>query len=204
MSRRELREQIFLMLFGMEFHAADKKEALERYLDDTCEYEMTEAERNEAIARVLAIDEDKEELDRKINAVSQSWKTDRIGKAELSILRLALYELLHDEFVPVKVSINEAVELAKRYGDAEASGFINGLLASLANQACEKQNLKTMPAGENTAQGAADDAHGADAVKTADAADVAETAEAAKAVADAAKTAADPEAAAAGGIGGEA
>lgn len=138
MNRHELREQTFLMLFGMGFHKEDKEEALQRYLDDTCEYELSDAERSEVMNRVLRIDAVREELDRRIDAVSQGWKTDRMGKPELNLLRLALYEMLYDETVPVKVSINEAVELAKLYGEADAPGFINGILARLVETAGPK------------------------------------------------------------------
>ena len=71
------------------------------------------------------------ELDIKINEVAEGWKTKRMGKAELTILRLALYEILFDQDVPEKVAINEAVELAKKYGGNEAPAFINGVLAKL-------------------------------------------------------------------------
>lgn len=138
MTRHELREQTFLMLFGMDFHREDKREALEHYLDDTCEYELSEAEREEVIDRVLRIDAVREELDRRIDAVSQGWKTDRMGKPELNLLRLALFEMCYDEQVPVKVSINEAVELAKLYGEEDAPSFINGILARLVDAAGPK------------------------------------------------------------------
>ena len=71
------------------------------------------------------------ELDAKINEVAEGWKTNRMGKAELTILRLALYEILYDDEVPKKVAINEAVELAKKFGGDEAPAFINGVLAKL-------------------------------------------------------------------------
>ena len=71
------------------------------------------------------------ELDLKINEVAEGWKTKRMGRAELTILRLALYEILFDDDVPEKVAINEAVELAKKYGGNEAPAFINGVLAKL-------------------------------------------------------------------------
>ena len=71
------------------------------------------------------------ELDEKINEVTEGWKTKRMGRAELTILRLALYEILFDEEIPEKVAINEAVELAKKYGGNESPAFINGVLAKL-------------------------------------------------------------------------
>lgn len=71
------------------------------------------------------------ELDAKIDEVAQGWKTKRMGKVDLTILRLALYEMLYDDEVPEKVAINEAVELAKKFGGNDSPAFINGVLAKL-------------------------------------------------------------------------
>ena len=67
-----------------------------------------------------------------INKQAKGWTTQRMGKVDLTILRLAVYEIIYDENVPVGVAINEAVELAKRYGQDESSGFVNGILAKFA------------------------------------------------------------------------
>lgn len=74
-----------------------------------------------------------EELDEKIKTYLKGWTMDRIGKTDLAILRLAIYEILYREDIPYKVSINEAVELAKMYCDDASPSFINGLLAALIN-----------------------------------------------------------------------
>ena len=74
-----------------------------------------------------------EELDRLIGKHSTGWKTSRMNKADLSILRLAVYEMEMDDDVPVSVAINEAVELAKRFGGEDSSSFINGVLAKIAD-----------------------------------------------------------------------
>ncbi len=71
------------------------------------------------------------EIDEKINQVAEGWKTRRMGKVELTILRLAVYEMQYDEEIPEKVAINEAVELAKKFGRDESPAFINGVLAKL-------------------------------------------------------------------------
>jgi len=71
------------------------------------------------------------ELDEKIDEVAKGWKTRRMGKVELAILRLAVYEMKYDEEVPEKVAINEAVELAKKFGGSDAPAFVNGILAKL-------------------------------------------------------------------------
>lgn len=72
------------------------------------------------------------QIDEIINAAVSGWKTDRMGKVELTIIRLALYEMKYDDDVPVSVAINEAVELTKKYGSDEAPSFVNGILAKLA------------------------------------------------------------------------
>ena len=71
------------------------------------------------------------EIDEAINSVAEGWKTGRMGTVELTILRLAVYELKHDAEVPDQVAINEAVELAKKFGGDEAPAFVNGILAKL-------------------------------------------------------------------------
>ena len=71
-------------------------------------------------------------LDEKIDAVADKWKTCRMTRVDLTIIRLAVYEMIYDESVPVSVAINEAVELAKRYGTDQSPAFVNAVLARLA------------------------------------------------------------------------
>ncbi|MDO4809071.1 MAG: transcription antitermination factor NusB [Eubacteriales bacterium] len=133
MTRRELREQIFLVLFSLGFHEGeDPRDLVIRYLDETCEKKVSDFERAEILKKALEIIEKKEELDKAIDSVSQGWRIDRMGKAELNLLRLALYEMRYLDDVPVKVAINEAVDLSKEYGDDDAPSFVNGILAKLA------------------------------------------------------------------------
>ena len=73
-----------------------------------------------------------EEIDEMLNEYVTGWKTSRMNKVDLSILRLAVYEMKYDEDVPVGVAINEAVELAKKYSGDEGPAFINGVLARLS------------------------------------------------------------------------
>ena len=74
-----------------------------------------------------------EEIDELLNANATGWKTARMNKVDLTILRLATYELKWDEDVPVGVAINEAVELAKKYSSEEGPSFVNGVLGKLVN-----------------------------------------------------------------------
>ena len=73
------------------------------------------------------------ELDARIDSAAEGWKTDRMTKTDLTAIRLALYEIEYDETVPDRVAINEAVELAKKYGGDESGSFVNGVLARLVN-----------------------------------------------------------------------
>ena len=82
--------------------------------------------------KVHSIVEHLDDLDSSLNAASKNWKTTRMAKAELSILRLAAYEIKYEEDIPVSVSINESVELAKAYGSDQGPAFVNGILSGLA------------------------------------------------------------------------
>ena len=144
MTRREIRETVFKILFCLEFNdISENREEAELELEHASLYDeddnkmdavaMTEEEKAYVIDRVEAVVAHITEIDETISGISQGWKLGRIGKAELAILRLAVYEIKFDEDIPVKVAINEAVELAKTYCDVEAKSFINALLAKLAD-----------------------------------------------------------------------
>lgn len=133
MTRRELRENTFKMLFRSEFYPAEElAEQVTWYLDDvedaTGEEKRYLAERTNRIYGKLS------ELDEAINEVAEGWKTKRMSKVDLTLIRLALFEIRFDESVPEKVAINEAVELAKLYGGNESPAFINGILAKLVGK----------------------------------------------------------------------
>lgn len=131
MKRSEIRENIFKLVFCGEFHEMEELPGqVESYLSEMPE--GSEAEHAYMASKFEKIKENITEIDRKINEVAKGWKTERMGKAELAILRLAVYEIIFDEDVPVKVAINEAVELAKKFGGDESPAFVNGILARLA------------------------------------------------------------------------
>ncbi|MCD8150097.1 MAG: transcription antitermination factor NusB [Clostridiales bacterium] len=130
MSRREIREQIFKILFRAEFY---EKDELEEQLSLSLQ-EMGEAKEQDSayiVAKVRDICGHLEEIDGQINASAEKWKTSRMAKAELAIIRLAVYEMKYEEEIPVSVAINEAVELAKVYGSDHGAGFVNGVLAKM-------------------------------------------------------------------------
>ena len=76
--------------------------------------------------------EKRPEIDEMLESASKGWKVSRMGRVDVSILRLAVYELKYDEEIPTGVAINEAVELGKQYGGEDTAGFINGVLGKIA------------------------------------------------------------------------
>lgn len=130
MTRREIREQVFKMLFRVEFYNQEEmSEQIALCEDDACDWK--EKDKTYIFEKVEKISEKIEEIDAKINEVSEGWKTGRMGKVDLTLIRLAVYEMLYEEDVPAKVAINEAVELAKQYGTDNSPSFVNGVLAKL-------------------------------------------------------------------------
>ena len=135
MSRRELREQIFKFIFRVEFNDAEEMQEQKQFFFDN--FALEEQEIKEADAAYISeksrkIIERLEEIDEMINKQAKGWTTQRMGKVDLAILRLAVYEIVFDDDVPTGVAINEAVELAKKFGQEESSGFVNGVLAKFA------------------------------------------------------------------------
>lgn len=131
MSRRELREQIFKLLFRIEFNTLEEMPEQEKlFFEDDC---IADAADTEYISsKYQKIVEKLESIDNMLNEKAQNWDTGRMGKVDLTILRLAVYEITYDEEVPTGVAINEAVELAKKFGQDASYGFVNGILAKFA------------------------------------------------------------------------
>ena len=115
MTRRQIRENLYKMLFQVEFHDKESlRTQIEIYLEDL---EMAdEKDKRELRDKFNELVENLEDIDAKIEEKANGWTINRIAKSELTILRLGVYELLYVEDVPNKVAINEAVELAKAYG----------------------------------------------------------------------------------------
>ena len=131
MGRREQRESIFQLLFMTEFNdgeAMNEQQTL--YLEGI--EDLRERDRQYIQEKFQKINENLSLLDERLNETSKGWKTTRMNKVDLTILRLAVYEMKWDEDVPVGVAINEAVELAKKYSGEEGPAFVNGVLAKLA------------------------------------------------------------------------
>ena len=144
MNRHELRENIFKIVFQIPFYGEENMqeqtevdiESLKILAEEplTEEDKIKLSEKNEQYIKdkVQGIVSHIKELDEKIMEAAKNWELERLGKAELAILRLAAYEILFDEDIPNAVAINEAVELAKEYTDERAAAFINGVLAGVS------------------------------------------------------------------------
>ena len=130
MDRSSIRELAFKLIYSVEIQKAeDIKEAIELYLESN-EINSKNA-KNYIEDAVIGINEHIKEIDTRIEKnLKSEWKIERISKIDLSILRLAIYEIKYKE-VPFKVAINEAVELAKKYGEDTSKKFVNGILASV-------------------------------------------------------------------------
>ena len=120
MKRRELREHIFQLLFRVEFNGQDEmEEQVSLYVDDMKEEEIVEPK-------------DETYIEEKYKKIVE--KLSRMNKVDLTILRLGVYEMKYDEDIPERVAINEAVELAKKFGGDESPAFVNAVLAKLSSK----------------------------------------------------------------------
>ena len=135
MNRHEQREQVFKLLFRDEFHTAQEMDQQvklffeDEELSGISEKDMEYiAQKHEKIREKLA------ELDKLLDEKAENWKVSRMGKVELTVLRLALYEMIYDEEVPEGAAINEAVEIAKTYGQESSGSFVNAVLAKFVKQ----------------------------------------------------------------------
>lgn len=132
MTKREEREHLFKLLFCKDFHeASEMPEQIEMYQEreaaDPAAFEHLKKKLDAVVAAEGMIDV-------LLSNAASGWRLNRMGKAELTILRIAVFEMRYDEEVPEKVAINEAVELAKKYGNESAPSFVNGILAKLVEK----------------------------------------------------------------------
>jgi len=146
MNRVLFREHCFKMLFAADFSPQDEKsEQVSLYFEQPQEDESDENGHVEIVHEVVFDEFDKEEaskkvldclsnlneIDEKISEAVEGWSFERMAKAEKTILRLAYYEMKYDENIPESVAINEAVNLAKKFGRDESSAFVNAVLSKL-------------------------------------------------------------------------
>lgn len=133
MGRHEQREQLFKLLFRVEFNSVnDMPEQVRLFFEDD-EIEYTEQAMDSISAKYEKIQEKIQEIDALLDEKAEGWNVARMGKVELAVLRIAVYEILFDEDIPNTVAINEAIEIAKKYGQEASGGFVNAILAKFVN-----------------------------------------------------------------------
>ena len=132
MKRTEMREHIFRMVFSYEFNSDQEMPQQMQLYFEQLDQEPKEEDMAYIRDKALNVILKSEEIDEMLKEHVTGWNTIRMNKVDLSILRLAVYEMKYDEDVPVGVAINEAVELAKKYSGDEGPAFINGVLARLS------------------------------------------------------------------------
>ena len=133
MTRREAREAAVELIFEQEFK---KDQNILETIENAAELREM---KYSGFAKKLFTEawNKREEIDAKIGGSSEKWNIDRISKTALAVSRIAVYEILFEENIPASVSINEALELLKHFGDFESVSFVNGLLGTIAED-CKK------------------------------------------------------------------
>ena len=140
-ARRAARIKAFQVLYGLHFNEVQTLEDLRRLFKETPLPEDVPAEDQECAPQGFAWElvegtwTHMDSLDVLIANFSRNWRVDRMGRVELTLLRLALFELAHRPDVPTKVAINEALDLTARFGDEKSKKFINGILDAAAKEA---------------------------------------------------------------------
>ena len=133
--RRKSRESALQVLYQLNITKQDATTALKRFQ----EHFLPPGEADDFLKRlVLGVLEHFPQLDRLIEQYSDNWRLDRINMIDRNILRMALFELLYCEEIPPKVTINEAIDLGKRFGSEDSGSFINGILDRIQNEAVKK------------------------------------------------------------------
>ncbi len=132
MTRREAREHVMKLLFQKDFIDEEEYDSqAQAYLE---RFEIGEKHHPFILGEYKGVIEHQEKIDEIIAESSKKWKTNRMAKLDLTILRLAVYEMHYEEEIPNNVAINEAVELAKKYSGDESPAFVNGILANVIKE----------------------------------------------------------------------
>lgn len=134
MKRRKARQQAFVLVFEQSF----SHDGMEQIID-VAEAVMEKPVDEFAGRMALGTEANLPLIDEKIEKNSRGWKLSRLSKVSLAVLRLGIYELLFEKDTPVGVTINEAVELAKKYGGEEDAPFVNGVLGAVARECGPKK-----------------------------------------------------------------
>jgi transcription antitermination protein NusB len=133
MNRKKSRDVAMKLLFEMQVKKEQYDEVIETFKENN-EMDITELDFDYIFRVLKGIEENKNGIDNTIEKYLINWKLDRLSKVDIAILRVCTYEFLYEEDIPSRVSINEAIELAKKYSSENSSNFINGVLGKMINE----------------------------------------------------------------------
>lgn len=147
MTRREAREQAFCILFE-QAAGGETVDSILQAASEARDFVPNSFAESEA----YGVEENREKLDKIISENIRGWSLRRLSKVTLALLRLSIYEMLYDDGIPVSVSINEAVELAKNYGGKDDASYLNGVLSSVAKAHCPGEDAAPSNMDKDEAQ----------------------------------------------------
>ena len=133
MSRKEAREAAMQLVYQIGVSEVTAEEILKSY-HENLEYNISDEEKEYIDDCVMGVEKNISDIDTRIEKYSKGWKINRIAKVDLAIMRLSIYEMLNREDVPNIVAVNEAIELAKKFGGENSSSFINGILGNIIKE----------------------------------------------------------------------
>lgn len=131
MGRRNARESAMKLLYQLELNKSFDREIIESFYENE---EFTKDEKEYIDDSISMIKENLDIIDKKIEEHIEGWKKDRLSKIDLATLRIAIYEIMYRNDIPTEVSINESIEISKKFSSDEASKFINGVLGSFVRK----------------------------------------------------------------------
>ncbi len=128
--RSRMREAVFKAIFQMDFTGDDPEGAVEEFMEDWFDEKL----RSDARRYVRGIKENLNRIDEIISSKLENWRFDRLSSVDRNVLRLGTYELLYEMDVPIEVTLDEMIELAKKYGTENSGKFVNGVLDGIAKE----------------------------------------------------------------------
>lgn len=135
MGRKQAREGAMKILYQMEINEDFSDEALDIYFNN---FSYDELEKEYILDAMIKIKDNLDSIDKYIESHSEGWNLNRLAKIDLAVLRIAVYEILYREDIPIEVSINEAIEIVKKYSTEESFKFINGVLGGFVRNIDKK------------------------------------------------------------------
>lgn len=133
MNRRKSREIAMKLLYEMSINKENYKTVLENFKENT-DFDLNDVDMNYVLRVLKGTEEKNKDIDSTIEKYLINWKLYRLPKIDLAILRICTYEILYEEDIPNKVSVNEGVELAKKYSEERSFQFINGVLGNMIKE----------------------------------------------------------------------